>query len=127
MVLIGGDSPLDATNFGDTMTQAMFRDFEEESHYYFIAKNISEEISIAIDEIDNIDGAEIIDIEVNFNGNDVETVITFIKSDKEYSWNINNTYKLKFVDSIPKVLFFWITTWKNAIQDNWGDCVGFYF
>ena len=109
------------------MTQAMFKDFEEESHYYFIAKNISEEISIAIDEINNIDGAEIIDIEVIFTGSDVETIVTFVKNDKEYSWNINNTYKLNFVDSIPKVLFFWISTWKNAIQGNWGDCVGFYF
>ena len=109
------------------MCKQLFRDFEEESKYYFIAKHISEEISIAIEEIDNIKGAEITDIEVIFNGNDVETIITFTKGDKEYSWNINNEYKLRTIDSVPKVLFFWISTWKNAIQNDWGDCVGFYF
>ena len=107
----------------------IFKDFDDESHHYFIAKDIAEHIDIAIDEIKALKGFnQIIGAEVIFKDEKCEIIVSFLNpQEKTYSWTYTNKYRLPFRDSIAKVLYCWINKWKDSIQDEWGDCVGFYF
>ena len=113
------------------MVHKIFKDFDEESHYYFIAKDISEHIDIAIDEIENLKGYhDIVDIYVHFNcdkkDKKTEISVQFMNEKNiTYSWDFSNDYHLHFIDDIPKILFWWINKWKSAIRDDWGKCVYF--
>lgn len=108
----------------------IFKDFDDESHYYFIAKDISEHIDIAIDEIKNLKGYnEITGIYVTFQ-DDKKTDISVNFMNEQgvtYSWDFSNNYNLHYIDDIPKIVFWWINKWKNAIRDDWGECVYFNF
>ena len=112
------------------MVHRIFKDFDEESHYYFIAKDISEHIDIAIDEIENLKGYhEIIGIYVDFQDSK-ETLISVHFNDEQdttYSWDFVNNYHLYYKDDIPKIIFWWINKWGTAIRDEWGKCVNFSF
>ena len=111
------------------MVQRIFEDFDDESHHYYVAKDISEHIEIAIDEIEALDGSfDIIGTDVWFRARTVEIHTNFrnLDNDTVYSWTFTNKYKLPFVDSIPKVLFFWINKFQ-VIMDELGHCVSFEF
>ena len=108
----------------------IFEDFNDESKHYFIAKDISEHINIAIDEIKALDGCfSIIGAEVNFDGNNTHISVLFLneKNGQTYSRDFTNKYKLYFTNSVAKVIFCWMTKWKQSVQDGFGNCVGFYF
>ena len=117
---------------GDIMVAEIFKDFDEESHYYFIAKDISEHIDIALDEIEQLDGCfSITGIYVHMNGvykhENTTISVQFLNESngKIYSWDFNNDYKLRFKDSIAKVLYWWENKWRDAIRDEMGQCTYF--
>lgn len=109
---------------------SIFKDFDDESKHYFIAKDIAEHIDIAIDEIKELKGYhDIVNIEVIFDEpHKTRIVVSFINiEDDTYSWDFTCNYHLHFIDSVPKVLFWWIKKWKQVVQCEMGDIVGFYF
>lgn len=112
------------------MTHSIFKNFDEESHYYFIAKDISEHIDIALDEIENLKGYHYITgIYVHFKDSKKTEISVHFNNDKNetYSWDFTNKYNLHYIDDIPKIIFWWINKWKSAIRNNEGECVYFNF
>ena len=111
------------------MVHSIFKDISDEDKHYFIAKDIAEHIDIAIDEIKSLDGFnDIVNIEVIFaEPHKTKISVVFSNSKGDYSWDFINNYHLHFIDSVPKVLFWWINKWKASVQEELGDIVGFYF
>ena len=114
------------------MVASIFKDFDEESHYYFIAKDISEHIDIALDEIEQLNGSfDIVGIYVHLRGvykhENTTISVHFLNNGngKTYSWDFNNDYKLHRKDSIAKVLYWWENKWRDAIRNEMGECVYF--
>ena len=110
---------------------SIFKDFDDESHHYFIAKDIAEHIQIAIDEIKDLKGFfSLTGGEVIFKDGGRTTIsVHFINEDngKLYSWDFTNKYRLRYKNSVAKVIYCWMNVWKDSIEDEFGDCVGFYF
>ena len=108
----------------------IFEDFDDESKHYFIAKDIAEHIDLAIDEIKALKGCfSITGAEVIFKDDKVNINVLFLNEDngKLYNWSFTNKYSLRYTNSVAKVVYSWMTVWKDTIQNGFGDCVGFYF
>ena len=114
------------------MVASIFKDFDDESHHYYIAKDISEHIDIALDEIEQLNGHfDIVGIFVHlrgvYNKRKTEISVEFLNNDngKVYSWDYTLEYGLHYKDSIAKVLYWWENRWRDAIRDEMGECVYF--
>lgn len=114
------------------MVKRIFKDFDDESHHYFIAKSISEHIDIALDEIESLNGSfDVVGIYVHLRGvhqkDKTEISVQFLNNNngKIYSWDYSIDYKLRYKDSIAKVLYWWENKWKDTIRNKQGECVYF--